>query len=207
MNGFITESASKITDGMGNAAKLFLLYALTTLLIVPIQSFIGRPGLLVYIFLLLALGAFEMHRIFVVHTSEPQRAWHGMASGLYFWQVIRYTAKLGNLQLFQMSGMIFWLTILIIVSLLWKKIMTLGMRSAMAVFLVCWLEKLYQTGFAYLVKWSPFFNFGYSALRYIAGFIGLIALFIIIFRSSELNTRVYSAVTVFGAILFLLLTF
>jgi hypothetical protein len=207
MNGFITESASKITDGIGNAVKLFLLYALTTLLTVPIHSFIGRPGMLVYIFLLLALGAFELHRIFVVRTSEPQRAWHGMAAGLYFWQVIRFTAELGNLQLFQMSGMILWLTTLIIVALLWRKVMPLGMRSAMAVLLICWLEKLYQQGFSYLVNWSPFFNFGYSALRYIAGFIGVIALVIIIFRSRELHTRVYSAVTVFGALLFLLLNF
>lgn len=207
MNGFITESVSKISDGIINSIKLILFYALTTLLLVPIAHFFQRPGKLIYIFLLLALAGVELQRSLISRTSESLRAWHGMAAGLYFWQVIRFTAELGSFQLFQQSGMIFWVMAVIITVVLWKRVMPIGMRSAMAVLLVCWLGKLYQVGYTYLNEWPPFIRFGYASLRYFAALTGVIALFLIIFRSRDLNSRIYGAITIFAAVLFAALIF
>ena len=207
MNGFITESVSKISDGMINSIKLLLIYALTTLLLIPIQRFFQRPGFLIYIFLILALAGFELQRSLTGGISEPKRAWHGMAAGLYFWQVIRFTAELGSFQLFQQAGMIFWVMAVIITAVLWKRILPTGLRTAMVVLLVCWIGKLYQVGYTYLAEWPPFVNFGYIAIRYLAGLAGIVALLMIIFRSRDLNSRIYSAIAIFAAVLIVALAF
>ena len=207
MNGFITESTSKISDGIANAINLLLFYALTSLLILPIEHFFHRPGFLIYIFLLLALAGFELQRTMIARISDPRRAWHGMAAGLYLWQVIRFTAELGSYPLFQQSGMIFWVMAVLITATLWKRLLPIGVRATMSVVIVCWLGKLYQVGYTYLAEWPPFVTFGYVALRYLAGVAGLIALLFIIFRSHDLNSRVYGAILVFAAVLFVALAF
>jgi hypothetical protein len=207
MNGFITESVGKISDGIANAIKLVIFYAITTLLLIPVEHYFQRPGILIYIFLLLAIAGFELHRTLIARTSEPRRAWHGLAAGLFFWQVVRYTADLSNLALFQQAAMIYWVMVVLITVVLWKKLLPIGVRSAMLVLLVCWLGKLYQMGFTYLLDWPPFINFGYGVLRYLVGLGGVIALFLIIFRSRDLNSRIYSAVTIFAGVLFMMMAF
>jgi hypothetical protein len=130
-----------------------------------------------------------------------------MAAGLYFWQVIRFTAELGSFQLFQQAGMIFWVMVVIMTAVLWKRILPTGLRTAMVVLLVCWIGKLYQVGYTYLAEWPPFINFGYIAIRYLVGLAGIVALLIIIFRSRDLNSRIYGAITIFAAVLFVALAF
>ena len=207
MNGFITESASKISDGIFNAIKLLLFYALTSLLLVPVEYYFHRPGMLIYIFLLLAVAGFYLQRALTVRISDPLRAWYGMEAGLLFWQVIRFTADLGSIQIFQQTGMIFFVMVVIITVTLWKKILPIGVRSAMAVMLICWLGKLYQMGYTYLINWPPFVYFSYESLRFFAGGAGLVALLFIIYRSRDLNSRIYGAIIVFASVLFVALAF
>jgi hypothetical protein len=207
MNGFITESVGKISDGMVNAIKLVIFYAITTLLLIPVEHYFGRPGILIYLFLLLAVAGFELHRTLIARTSEPRRAWHGMAAGLFFWQVVRYTADLSNLALFQQAAMLYWVMIVMITVVLWKKLLPIGVRSTMLVLIVCWLGKLYEVGFTYLMDWPPFINFGYAALKYLVALAGIVALFLIIFRSRDLNSRIYCAITIFAGVLFMIMPF
>lgn len=207
MDGFITESVNKISDGLANAAKLLLFYGLTSLLVIPIRSFLHDPGVLIYILVLLAVAGFELQRTLIARTSEPRRAWHGMAAGLFFWQVIRFTAEMNSYHLFQQGGMIFWVMAVIFTAVLWKKVLPIGMRSNMLVLLVCWLGRLYQDGYKVLSNWPPFFQFGYEAIRWLAGVAGVVALILIIFHSRELNSRIYCAVTFFASVLFLVLAF
>ena len=207
MNGFITESTSKISDGLGNTVKLLLLYAFTSLIIIPIEKYFHRAGLLVYIFLLIAIAVFELQRSLAARTSDQRRAWDGMAAGLYFWQVIRYTSDLGSFFLFQQSGLIFWVMVALMTATLWNKVIPVGVRSCMLVILVNWLGKLYLAGFSYVSEWPPVIVFSYSALRYLAGAVGLLALFYILFRSQGVSSQSYGAIIVFASVLFLLLAF
>jgi 4-hydroxybenzoate polyprenyltransferase len=108
MNGFITESVSKLSDGIGNSIRLLLLYLITTLIYIPANTFFHRIGTLIYILILLALAVIELQRSLAVRTSDSRRAWNGMASGVYFWQVIRFTTDLTGIKLFQQAGIIFW---------------------------------------------------------------------------------------------------
>jgi hypothetical protein len=207
MDGFITESVNKISDGIGNAISLLLYYALTTLIIIPIRNFWQGPGVLIYILILLALAGFELNRTLITRTSEPSRAWHGMAAGLFFWQVIRFTAEMNSSQIFHQTGLIFWVMAVIFTAILWKKVLPVGLRSTMLVFLACWLGRLYQEGYTRLANWPPLFQFGYEAIRWLVGILGLVALLMIIFRTRDLNSRIYCAVTIFVSILFLALAF
>jgi hypothetical protein len=207
MDGFITESLSKITDGFGNSVKLIVIYALTTLLAIPIWNYFNRAGLLIYIIILLAIGGYELQRSLLPRVSEPRRAWHGMAAGLIFWQSIRFITELTSTQMFQGAGVLFWLLAVIITAVLWKRILPISMQSAMLTLLVCWLEKIYQQGFSILTSWPPVISFAYQLQRWVAVGIGILCLLLIIFRSYGLNKRVYCAVLIFGAFLFLLLVF
>jgi hypothetical protein len=207
MNGFITESASKLTDGIGNTIKLLLLYFITTLAVFPAVYIFHRAGSLIYILLLLALAVFELQRSLAVRTSDQRRAWNGMAAGVYFWQVIRYSAQMGSLQVFQQAGIIFWVMAVLITATLWKKVLPVGVRTAMLVILVCWLGKIYVVGLDYLVNWAPVIVFGYKALRYIFGAGSLIPLFYILFRSDNSSSRSYAAILFFTGLLFLFLLF
>jgi len=67
--------------------------------------------------------------------------------------------------------------------------------------------RLYQVGYTNLAAWPPMITFAYVVLRYLVGLGGLFALFDIIFRSRELNERIYAAVAVFAGVLFIALAF
>lgn len=207
MNGFITESLSKLSDGIGNSIRLLVLYLITSLLVVPISTFFHRIGVLIYIFILLAMAVFELQRSLAVRTSEARRAWCGMASGIYLWQVIRFSAQLDSLELFQQTGIVFWLMGVLITATLWKKFLPTGLRTAMLTLLICWLGKIYVLGFGFLSNWSSFIVFGYQALRYIAGAAGFLSLIYIIFKSENAAERNYAGILFFAGLLFLFLLF
>ncbi|MEA5078895.1 MAG: hypothetical protein VB013_10040 [Anaerolineaceae bacterium] len=207
MNGFITESVSKLSDGIGNSIRLLSLYLVTTLLVVPINTFFYRIGVLIYLFVLLAMAVFELQRSLTARTSDPKRAWSGMAAGIYFWQVIRFAAQLDAIHIFQQSGIIFWIMVVLITASLWKKFLPIGLRTATLTLLSCWLGKIYVLGFAFLENWSPIVVFGYQAIRYICGVGGLFILVYILFKSENAANRSYAAILFFASLLFLFLLF
>ena len=56
MHGFISESVSKITDGLGGTLQLLAALAATTLLFVPVTNTFSVAGKVIYLFLLLIRG-------------------------------------------------------------------------------------------------------------------------------------------------------
>ncbi len=207
MNGFITESVSKLSDGIGNSIRLLLLYFITTLIYLPLDAFFHQIGVLIYILILLALAVFELQRSLAVRTSDSKRAWNGMAAGVYFWQVIRFTTEITSIKLFQQAGIIFWVMTALIVATLWAKILPVGIRTAMFTLLVSWLGKIYTVGYGYLSNWAPFVVFGYQSLRYIVGLLGILLLFYIVVKSENAASRSYAAILIFFSILFSFLLF
>lgn len=205
MNGFVTESLSKIIDGFGNALKLLVVYAVTTYLMIPVKGIFLKQGEFIYILLLLAAAAFELHRSLAVRTSDQKRAWKGMAAGLLFWQVMRFTVQLGTFPLFQGPGILFWVMNVLIVAVLWKKILPIGAKTAMSVFLACWLEKLYMTSLESISSWPPLVIVAYESIRYLAAAAGVFALLYIIYKSKGPEDRSFAAIIVFASVLFLLL--
>lgn len=207
MNGFITESVSKLSDGIGNAIRLLLLYLITSLLVVPVNMFFHRIGVLIYVFILLALGVFELQRSLAIRTSDSRRAWNGMAAGVYFWQVIRFAAQLDSIMLFQQSGIIFWIMGVLVTASIWRRVLPIGLKMVLFTLLACWLGKIYVLGYNFLSNWVPFIVFSYQALRYIVGLGGLLLLVYIIFKSENAERRSYAAILFFTSLLVLFLLF
>lgn len=207
MQGFIPEKTNRLTDGLGSLVKLLLIYALTSLLVIPIRAFFKGAGVLIYLIILLAIAGVELQSTLLARTSEPKRAWHGLSSGLLFWQVIRFTVELSTLKFFEGVGILFWVTLVLFIFILWRRVLPIGVRSASLVLLTCWLGKIYQVGFTYLTNWPPFISFGYQSIRWIVGLLGLIALILLIFKANDLDTRIYCAVAIFTSILAVFMIF
>jgi hypothetical protein len=207
MQGYIPEKTNRLTDGIGSVVKLLLVYALTSLLVVPIRTFFKGAGVLIYLIILLAIAGIELQSTLLARTSDPKRAWHGLSSGLLFWQVIRFTVELSTLKFFEGAGILFWVALVMFIFILWRRVLPIGVQSASLVLLTCWLGEIYQVGFTYLSNWPPFISFGYQAIRWIIGILGLVALILMIFKAHDLNTRIYCAVAIFASILTVFMIF
>jgi hypothetical protein len=202
MDGFITESVAKISDGFLSAIKLILTYFLTKLLLIPIEHFLGLPGVIIYVLILLAFAAFDLQRSLMVGFSDQKRAWKGMAAGLLFWQAFAITAGVGSFPFFEQLGILFWVMLVLFTAILWRKILPIGGRMALLVFITCWMGVIYLTGFSYITGWPPFFTLAYGSIRFIATALGVAAVIFVVYRSSNAENRSLAAVIIFDAILF-----
>ncbi|MBA3072129.1 MAG: hypothetical protein FP831_00870, partial [Anaerolineae bacterium] len=87
MNGFITESVSKIADGLGTALKLLAFVLLTSLAFIPLKTYLGVWGIVGLLVILLIVSLFYIFRSFNHNFEDRQKAWCGMAAGVILWQV------------------------------------------------------------------------------------------------------------------------
>jgi hypothetical protein len=207
MDGFITESVAKISDGFFAAIKLILAYYLTRLLLVLVERFLGMPGVIIYVIILMALGAFFLYRSWAIDISDHARAGRGMLAGLLFWQAFVMIADFGQYPLFERLGILFWLMMVIVMFTLWKKIQPVGIKMGLAVFLVCWLGRIFFTGLAQTVDWIPALQLAYNSIRWLVVASGLAAIVYIIYRSRNAVSRGLAGIFIFGGVLFLLRAF
>jgi hypothetical protein len=207
MDGFITESVAKISDGFFASIKLLVIFFVTKLIFVLAQNLVWAPWVVIYLLVLLALGGYELHRSLALGISEQKRAWLGMISGLLFWQVFVMVAEIGGFPFFERLGIFFWIMLLVAMIVLWNKVLPLGARMGMVVFNTCWLGKIYFKGFSLIENWPPVFQLGYESIRFLACVAGLAAIVYIIFRSRDFVGRSFGAILIFGAILFLFRAF
>jgi hypothetical protein len=207
MDGFITESVGKISDGFFAAIKLVLGYYLVRLLLVLIERFFGMPGVVIFVFMLMAVGAYFLYRSWAIDISEHKRAWRGMLAGLLFWQAFVMIADFGSFPLFERLGILFWVMLVIVMFTLWKKIQPVGIKMSLAVFLTCWIGKIYFTGLAQTADWMPVLRLAYGSIRWLAVAVGVAAVVYIIYRSRDAVNRGLAGTVIFAAFLFLLRAF
>jgi hypothetical protein len=207
MNGFITESVGKISDGLFAAIKLVLGYYLIRLLLVLVELFFGMTGVVIFVFILMAFGAFYLYRSWAIAISEHKRAWRGMLAGLLFWQAFVMIADFGSFPLFERLGILFWVMLVLVMITLWKKIQPIGIKMSLALFLVCWIGKIYFTSLAQFGDWLPVLQLAFSAIRYLTIAAGIGAILFIIYRSWNAVSRGLAAIVIFNAILYLFRAF
>ncbi len=87
MNGFITESTSKITDGFGTAVYILVLYFFIYYVGANVESTFGKTGYILLILILLAAGIFMLTRALRAGKAEAQLADAGITAGVLLWQV------------------------------------------------------------------------------------------------------------------------
>ena len=207
MNGFISESTSKISDGFGTAFFILVLYFATRFLYPLVETTFGRPGAFIYILILLAVGIFMLARALLAGREDTQLADAGLTAGVLLWQVTQFSNLLGGSGLFGQSGWLFWLMAVLITTVLWRKVLPVGLRFFMLVYLLMWVGLLYANTLSLITGWPPVFIAAYHAVRVVALLGVLVFLWWIVFRTSTAVERKVCAVGFAFCVLLGVLTF
>ena len=194
MNGFITESTSKITDGFGTAFFILVLYICTRFVYPFVETTFGKPGVFIYILILLAAGIFMLARALITGRQEAQLADAGLCAGVLLWQGTHFSSLLGKSGLFGQSGWLFWLMAVLITIVLWRKVLPIGLRFFILVYMLLWAGLLYANTLSIISGWPPVFIASYHALQALALVGVLIFLWAIVFRTSTAVERKVCAV-------------
>jgi hypothetical protein len=173
MNGFITESTRKISDGFGTAFFILVLYFSIRFVYPFVETTFGAPGAFIYILILLAAGIFMLARALLADRQEAQLANAGFTAGVLLWQVAQFSNLLGNSGLFGQSGWLFWLIALLITVELWRKVLSIGLPFFILVYLLWWAGLLYGNTLSLISGWLPVFIASYHAVR-AAALVGLL---------------------------------
>ena len=207
MNGFISESTSKISDGFGTAFFILVLYFATRFLYPLVETTFGKPGAFIYILILLAAGIFMLARALLAGREDAQLADAGLTAGVLLWQVTQFSNLLGGSGLFGQSGWLFWLMAVLITTVLWRKVLPIGLRFFMLVYLLMWVGLLYANTLSLITGWPPVFIAAYHAVRVVALLGVLVFLWWIVFRTSTAVERKVCAVGFAFCVLLGVLTF
>jgi hypothetical protein len=207
MNGFISESTSKISDGFGTAFYILVLYFSTRLIYPFVESTFGKPGVFIYILILLAAGIIMLARALLTSRQDAQLADAGLTAGVLLWQVTQFSNLLGSSGLFEPVGWLFWLMVVLITTVLWRKVLPIGLRFFMLVYLLWWAGLLYANSLILITAWPPAFIASYHALRVTALLGVLFFLWWIVFRTFNPVQRKVCAVGLAFCVLLGLLNF
>lgn len=133
------ELRSKLVDGVLAGSVLVLLELLLILLITPVELIFSRPGLLVYTVVLLAVSVVCLERSLNTSLTELVQAWWGVMGGLAGWVVIELNNYLGSQELTSETGVLNLMLVLLVVSVLWRRIAPLGLRYYFVMVLLGWV--------------------------------------------------------------------
>lgn len=207
MNGFVTESVNKIADGFGSAVKLLLVAVLTSLAFIPIKTYLGSLGIIGLLILFLILAGIYLRRSVDEHVDERTTAWCGMLAGALFWQVTRFLPEIPGLEWFSMAGLAYWAGASLLTLVLWKKVLSTGIRFLLVTFLLNWIGWLYAFYYQRASIWPDVVASVFQSLHYL-GILGVLAsIWWIVTRSRNSIERRYGALALYFSVLFSFLIF
>lgn len=160
---------SKLVDGIGSAGIMFVLLLLLFFLKRPFSQILGRPGLLAYEVILLALSVIYLDRALMPRFSGTRQAWNGIIGGVILWPVIYLALELGKQVYSGLTTALLFLMVGLIIGALWRRVPQIGLRFYTQTFLMNF--------FLYLIKmgveiWTPRLGFLAEIWR-IIGFLSI----------------------------------
>lgn len=159
---------SKLLDGIITAAGLFFVAMTITLLVFPIRASLGRPGLLIYTLILMAISVFCVERSVQARIYEPVRAHYGMFAGLIGWTSISLSNDLGIPSVNSVTGILVMILFTLTVTRLWKRSLPLGGRFYAIAMMLAWVAELILNTRADIVRLYPFSDRVYPFLGFAA---------------------------------------
>jgi hypothetical protein len=202
------ELRSKLVDGVLAGSVLVLLELLLILLIKPVQLVFSKPGLLVYTVVLLAVSAACLERSLNTSLIELVRAWWGVLGGLAGWVVIELSNYLGSQELTSETGVLNLMLVLLVVSVLWRRIAPLGLRYYFVMVLLGWVGHSGLVSLAFLTKSiEPRLVFLIPAVGYAAAGIMALSLVYIFLRSRGQLERLNAALTLWYTTMIMIYVF
>lgn len=207
MNGFITESVSKIADGFGSALKLLAFVILTALAFIPLKTHLGLYGVLGLLAVLLLLSLFYIYRSFNPGFEDRQKAWCGMAAGALLWQVTHYLPEIPGWGWVSKAGILYWAGAALLTLVLWKHVLSVGFRFTLLTFLLNWIGGIYLATMARAGLWPQFIAQAYASMHYL-GILGILfSIWWIVMRSRNSLERKYGGLALYFSVLFTFLFF
>ncbi|HWQ05344.1 MAG TPA: hypothetical protein VN452_08315 [Longilinea sp.] len=185
---------SKLRDGLLPAFVLVLLVVVPSLLIPPIQNQFDRPGLLVYMLFLVAVGVMLLAA--ALHEDQPliRQTWYGLAGGVITWMATEVSDRLSGTGLTSLNAVPYFLIIGLIVAILWRRVLLLPVRGFALVFFLNWVSRFLVSGEQFLAGYFHMAKLAYLVTAGI-GLLGVLtSLFFIILRSRERVQRMRMSV-------------
>lgn len=195
---------SKLRDGLLPALVMLLLIIVPSFLMLPVQNKFGRPGLLVYMLVLLMMGVILLERS--LHDNRPiiRRTWYGLAGGMLTWMATEVTDRLSGAGLVSLNAVPFFLIIGLVVTILWRQVLPLPARWFVLVFFLNWVSRFIVSGEQFVVGFFPDTRLIYTVTLAL-GIAGALASFsYIIWRSRERLTRMRAAIGLWFSVLLVL---
>lgn len=130
---------SKLLDGLFPAVVVFLILIAGQMIVSPIHTLWGEPGVMVLALVLLALSVFCLDAALSVIVSEKNRAWYGIMGGTTLWITISVLKQMGPTVLGETNSIFVLLVLLLVGAVLWRRVLPIGARFFFAVFVAQWI--------------------------------------------------------------------
>ena len=186
----------KISYGLLPAVVLVTLTIVMNLLIDPVLSAFGSPGLLVYTLGILAVGMIALERCVQMRYSETERAGFGIVAGLFLWFAVDSANRMEQIGLGIEVGLILLILAGLIVWTLWKPVFPMGVKFFALVFLLNWAARFMIGLQVQLATEFPLFSWTYQ----ITGFAGLVGvLFFMLWILAQAESKIHHLWAAVGA--------
>lgn len=176
---------SKLRDGLLPAFVMLLLILVPSLLMLPIQNNLGRPGLLVYMLILLTGGVVTLALSLPENRPMVRRGWYGLSGGMLTWMALEVTDRLSGAGLTSINAVPFLLILGLIVTILWRRVFPLPVRWFIGAFFLNWLSRFFISSEEFFVSYFPQIELVYWITAGVGAVGILISLASIIWRSRE----------------------
>ena len=127
---------------------------------------LGKPGLLIYALVLLAVSIICLDRGLIEREAETFSAWFGIASGISSWMFVKLIGQIGVLVLDNAANLLLMLLVILVSLSFWRRGLPLGGRFYLSVFLFNWMAQFItdvwcqlENSFNYLPHLPEFFGF------------------------------------------------
>jgi len=198
---------SKWFDGIGTALMMFLASILIEALVPPIEIMIGRPGVLIFSVVLIALGVLFLERSLTHRIPEPSRALYGIAGGVITWAVIYLSNGSEVDMLIGDTGMLTLVMVTLITLTLWKRFLPLGMKYFMGTMLFGWAAYVLISWGKMMATQFPQFLFLIPVTGYIACALAVGAVIWLFTKSENRLNRLWQAVYIWTCLLVVVYVF
>ena len=193
--------SARLTDGLVPALLLLALTLMMDMLIHPIKAAANLEGLLIYLFLVLAMGVFALEKSTHLSGLESGRAIAGMVAGQFFWHSLYIIQLLGGIDLNGQGTVLILVLVGLVGITLWKPVLPLGVKFFLLTFMASWVNRFFIN---HSIEQSAGIDF-FTGLFYGTGFLALVGLIIgiayLVFRAEFKVQRLWAALGIWQAAL------
>jgi hypothetical protein len=190
---------TRLQEGLIPAVLLLALTLMMDMLIYPIEAAAHDEGLLIYLFLVLAMGIFALEKSTTQRGSETSRAISGMVAGQFFWHTLWIIHLVTGLELNGLGTVMVLVMVAAIGLTLWKPVFPLGVKFFLLSFLASWVSRVFVN---YSILQAPSAGFS-TFLFYASGFLGLVGIIFgvayLTFRAEFKVQRLWAALGIWQA--------